>query len=64
MLDEKERSLYVEKIEYRENGEGTDYELFSHKNLGWRAFMRREAFHWGIDSLTSIMKEQRERLLK
>ena len=59
MFDEKETDKVAEKCLYSaEKTGGILYEVYLYKSPGWKSFMRKKAFNWGIDKMNELMKKE------
>ena len=59
MFDEKETDKIAEKCVYStDTTGGILYEVYLYKNPGWKSFLRKKAFNWGIDKMNDLLKKE------
>ena len=58
MLDDKYDHV-AEKCVYKaDKAGGILYEVFLYKNPGWKSFMRKKCFAWGIEKMNELMDKE------
>mmetsp|Transcript_28964 Transcript_28964/g.33067 ORF Transcript_28964/g.33067 Transcript_28964/m.33067 type:complete len:95 (-) Transcript_28964:23-307(-) len=64
MLDENLTDKVAERCVYKADGNSTLYEAFLYKDPGWKSFLRRKAYSWGIERMTTLLAKEKEILSK
>ena len=61
MLDENQNDKVAEKCVYQaDKAGGILYEVYLYKNPGWKSYLRKKCFNWGVDKMNELVKKERK----